>query len=161
MSDLLLRATPALLDGWCGPVVWNSFAATHCIDGLLLSTDGMADDAHGWWGSIYLDLTRAECRDRVARVVAAQNGMTPDAAVCWYYSSVLGGWLLHSRRPFLRLCDEREQSVAYCAEPDFAAWGRWPALATLDPHDDTRLPDGSRRVDAMALLLVAREVLGE
>jgi hypothetical protein len=30
-----------------------------------------------------------------------------------------------------------------------------PALAHIDPHDDTRLPDGSRRVDALALLAVA------
>lgn len=31
--------------------------------------------------------------------------------------------------------------------------------AALDPADDTRLPDGSRWVDAAALALVAREVL--
>ena len=34
-----------------------------------------------------------------------------------------------------------------------------PALADIDPHDDTRLPDGSRLVDALALAIVAREVL--
>ena len=35
-----------------------------------------------------------------------------------------------------------------------------PALADLDPTDDTRLPDGSRLVDALALAAVLRQVGG-
>lgn len=35
-----------------------------------------------------------------------------------------------------------------------------PALSGLDINDDTRLPDGSRRVDALALRAVALHVLG-
>lgn len=40
---------------------------------------------------------------------------------------------------------------------DFGAtigWRRVPGLARLDPADDTRLPDGSRRVDALALRMI-------
>lgn len=33
-----------------------------------------------------------------------------------------------------------------------------PATADLDPHDDTRLTDGSRRVDALALAAAWRAV---
>ncbi|MCA9566943.1 MAG: hypothetical protein KC656_03835 [Myxococcales bacterium] len=33
-----------------------------------------------------------------------------------------------------------------------------PATADLDPHDETRLPDGSRRVDALAMAAVWRAV---
>lgn len=39
-------------------------------------------------------------------------------------------------------------------------WVRLPALAEIDPHDDTRLPDGSRLVDALALAAVCRAVGG-
>lgn len=37
---------------------------------------------------------------------------------------------------------------------------RAPALATLDPADDTRLPDGTRLVDVRALAIVAAHVFG-
>ena len=37
---------------------------------------------------------------------------------------------------------------------------RVPALATIDPNDDRRLPDGSKVVDALALRLVGLHVAG-
>ena len=36
-----------------------------------------------------------------------------------------------------------------------------PALAHLDPTDDTRLPDGSRRVDALALKAVVEHLISQ
>lgn len=80
MSDLLLKATPELLDGWCGPVVgrpagnegtryahvpWSAHERHYASSsGYSVLTDALAD--------VYLDLARAECRDRVARVVATR-----------------------------------------------------------------------------------------
>lgn len=42
------------------------------------------------------------------------------------------------------------------------AWGheKAPALADLDPTDDTRLPDGTRVVDVRALAIVCQHVFG-
>lgn len=65
--------------------------------------------------------------------------------------------------------DERERHG--WTEPHFDDDGRLTSsdlyveplddVADLDPHDDTRLPDGSRRVDALALAAVWRAVAGE
>lgn len=90
-------------------------------------------------GSLTLDLSRAECRDRVVRVLGGTD---------WVYVPSVVGWRLWlDRQP-----SDRGEGRYYPASG--------PALAGLDPTDDTRLPDGSRLVDALALAAVARHVLG-
>ena len=184
MSDLLLEAPPALLDGWCGPVVYRAGGRT---PGVVVGTCEHKGTRvfRVWWESpahphgtghpthpsaLLLDLSRAECRDRVARVVAAV--MRLDTANGVQY-------LLRSGEPqdapgFIEACGGRifvtasldEGTMASPLDPWLMAssepdepWLTVPALATLDPNDNTRLPDGSRRVDALALLHVARTVL--
>ena len=130
-DDLLLKATPELLTGWCGPISLGGVPAawdpwSQCIIADVFGSHDMP---------IRFDMTRAECRDRVARVLAGV--LYPDETDIERMTGGSSPWWL-----------------------DWA--GHIPTLlTTLDPNDDTRLADGSRRVDAMALLLVAREVLGE
>jgi hypothetical protein len=106
-----------------------------------------------------LDLSRAECRDRVARAIAAIY--RPARAACtapdWYWcddgvdaSRLDPEWMLSQGVDLLRWYvpgparSSHEVSV--------------PALGALDPGDGARLSDGSRLVDALALAAVWREV---
>ena len=126
MSDLLLKATPSLLDGWCGPV---SRQIPEC-DFEPGPFAWPSEQTVGWVLHCYsLDLSRAECRDRVARLLRRNK-----------YGLQL--WLDGHR-----VMVSAKSATAFYEMHD------------LDPNDDTRLPDGSRLVDAQALLLVAREVL--
>lgn len=74
--------------------------------------------------------------------------------LAWVPDSVFPLWALESWN-----CNYRQAFVANvgglirCIEV--------PTLADLDPDDDTRLPDGSRRVDALALRAVVLHVAGE
>lgn len=151
-ADLLLPATPEMLDGWAPYVVIKQFSET--LEGYLLpesEPDGwrfVMAPADGKWtkrlvrdeARIFVPLDRAEARDRVVRVVPQpwRNEPGPGALSLRrsgdYVSLCIGGYVVADSR-----------SV--------------PALADLDPHDDTRLPDGSRLVDALALRAVAMEVL--
>jgi hypothetical protein len=133
-TRLLIPATPELLEGWCGPVVvtwlqgWTETAA--CFEGRIFICEGdwPVEDMPDY-GAVHLDLSRAEVRDRVARVVGPGVG-----------AMVLATGMLSGAH--------RHRVIA----------SRAPHL---DPTDDTRLPDGSRLVDALALAAVAREVTGE
>ena len=151
-ADLLLpvAACPGILDGWCGPVVvetqgtgWREAAVVGDYIVLFsgrgqayVEVAGAAADPH-----ICLDLSRAECRDRVARWLAPDAGAPPGWTL---YNGVGGTWF-----------------GGWASPADAGAWAKRvpivPALARLDPNDDTRLPDGSRRVDALALRAVAVE----
>lgn len=149
---LLVPATPALLDGWCGPVWWShrTIALAGVNDGELW---GLCWDTGAFRtvpiAEVHLDLSRAECRDRVARVLAPPGlGAIAPRLVC--EAAHTGGiWLV-----FL---DEEGGSVMLGDDRP----ARWPWPVDLDRHptDDTELPDGSRLVDALALAAVAREVL--
>ena len=160
---LLIRATDDLLAGWCGPIV-----ARHVPCVLLLGRiENMPDHVltSGWTDSvpideICLDLSRAEVRDRVARVVARSQPNYQGGALAWAFSGALGGWMMEERLPLLHIDDRREQGWAFCSGPYFESWGRFDALANVNPNDPTLLPDGSRLVDALALAAVARQVLG-
>jgi hypothetical protein len=167
---LLIPATPELLDGWCGPVVvehssgrWLWDGEDECLvdaDGELHTPDMYGDRDGVVLGvgtadvrALMLDLARAECRDRVARVLAdaavGPGGHTSGSEWgCQWGRHGGGSWLLNGVGD-LRFADEPGSDDAIHV----------PALADLDPNDDTRLPDGSRLVDALALAAVAREVL--
>lgn len=137
---LLLPATRALLKEWCGPVVVRGLSPFYDGPAVLLGPDTREPSERAGDWSVYLedgcevasvspdeirlDLSRAECRDRVVRVVH------------------------HTMVRFTPTLPE-----------DYSE-RMLPSLATLDPDDDTRLPDGSRLVDALSLALVARHVLG-
>lgn len=150
----LIPATAALLEGWTGPVVTTSMAEAGVFTGsAVLRVDpgtrcrvvGWSDD---WYpiGDVFLDLRRAEVRDRVARVVAERSCVDPGGGVVWSNTSQITGW------PTWRIGGS-DSGQAF--DPSHV-----PALASLDPASDERLPDGSRAVDAAALACVAREVLG-
>jgi len=159
MSDERLRipATRALLEGWCGPVLERGTRVIACG----ITPKGLCDVAvpsTGRFGCvpialISLDASHAEVRDRVCRVLAATlytDG--PHSSAC-----VVPGRRGLGGAPGLLF------GLLTVTPEDGDRW-RWfdddraPALAALDPNDDTRLPDGSRLVDALALAAVAREV---
>jgi len=143
---LLLPAADALLRVWCGPVVLDGYdTVARWSNGESSVLVIESPDLEYWVcldmigsGRLFLDLSRAECRDRVARALASG-----DSAFWVYDLGKFGaGWELRSGA-------------------GTRWWGRTlPALAGLDPSSDERLPDGSRLVDALALALVAAEVLG-
>lgn len=159
---LLLPATRELLEGWCGPgLLDNEPVLVDGDNGCVIRLDGTPLDYDTSYlpvvfdaymrsrGTLRLDLSRAECRDRVARVVAAGRWpmQVQSTALRWgtripeERAWVLGGaWVYTS-------CVEEPDEVLVTA------------LADLDPTDDTRLSDGSRLVDALALAAVARQVL--
>lgn len=162
---LLVPATRALLEGWCGPVVTSSMAGAGVSDGsaVLRVDSGERCRVVGWsydWyplRNVFLDLSRAECRDRVARVVLVSEGH-PSAPAWWYRIGASdAAWALHPAGT----CIQFMPSTGGGRRATYDGWGcPVPALADLDPNDDTRLPDGSRLVDALALAAVARHVLG-
>lgn len=158
-SDLLIEATPELLQGWTGPVLADDAPAI-ADNGEVLVTGKW-----WWWGNftIRLDLSRAEVRDRVARCLAAVEGIEPGG--CWDWT---GGpnWALWCRAPkgqhagspaidSYRRAYVPEVTKEMRRTMERHDIGRLyravPALADLDPSSDERLPDGSRRVDALAL----------
>lgn len=155
MSDLLLRADalPGLVYGWNGPaIVSDEFGETRAW-----YQSGVAWTEGGEWlepFAIYLDLSLPECRDRVARVLARVVGLEcGSTAPIWWGEPPDPEWALSNDSSRYFIPDER--------------WGRLyhhdrvtlvPSLADIDPSDGARLPDGSRRVDALALKLVCEHV---
>ena len=177
-SDLHIQATPELLDGWCGPVVLTSRSGLTRLcwmDGELYDSSGWCEDSEQYIPMLRLDLARAECRDRVARVAGVALGIHTTGGAKWVHR---GGceWALrgdpwrgmstgsppldYSER---RLCPYLTDGIRRLGDRRGmgSLWSCVPALADLDPTDDTRLPDGSRRVDAQALGLVWEAVCAE
>lgn len=164
---LLLQATPALLDGWCGPVVlpdveMHGAIVTHGMSYAYVWSDGGICRYEP--ADLYLDLSRAECRDRVARVVAVSAGLRHEVRDwAWYPVGSLGSHydvtggpdVPHPAMPEARF----HSAVTRGWKPGDMVRRVIPALAGIDPNDATRLPDGSRLVDALALAIVARTVL--
>jgi len=172
LAALRLPATPELLDGWCGPImVHRGLADAPCwVPGVWLGWDGdnvallnyVAVDINaeiGWpeghedvhVDSVYLDMARAECRDRVARFI---HGSRPDKlGVSTREPDSIGVGEMRIGR--MRFADGwHDDGAAY-----FPGDGV-PTLADLDPEDPRLLPDGSRYVDALALMLVCRHLAG-
>lgn len=161
MTDprLLVPATPALLKGWCGPVVYDG-EQTVTYDGLVFR------DVYGnggWWPvdgvlAVLLDISCAECRDRIVRVLGGALGMP--TGIPLEFSADEDGWCLIAadlRGPecvgAMAVWDRAGHPAGCCHRPV-------PELADIDPLEATRLPDGSHLADALALAAIAREVLG-
>jgi hypothetical protein len=94
------------------------------------------------YSAVVLDLTDATSRAHAAWWLAAALGLPSPVGAHWVSYGL--GWRLTVHQ----LSDDPEPSRDV------------PALDDLDPADDTRLPDGSRRVDAIALGRVCRHVAG-
>jgi len=167
MSDLTIPATRELLDGWCGPVLTEAMVAAGVDEGSVHvgHVIGHNTRVYGWssdWyriDSLRLDLARAEVRDRVCRALAGAllRDVPPNGdgfSWRWEYPSA---WRLVSHNLNWSAGFARDTSNWFAANEGNRT-GRFPSrsvpgLADLDPDDDTRLPDGSRRVDAEALRL--------
>lgn len=152
--DLTIPATRELLDGWCGPVQvdpfgisglkpsWNLAAGGSALDGWILLG---GPRLHAWpvtdetVAHVRLDLARAEVRDRVCRVGWGWPGMPRIVA-----REVATTTCPHPERD----ADWRLSVVLNISEAEIVQDG---PIAGLDPDDETRLPDGSRRVDLEAL----------
>ena len=131
-----------------------------------------------------VDLTDATGRAHVAWAIAAHcahptslaRRLAPidPALVCWRYNSSPCdrgeyawdlSWEARRTRVFRRgtmPISESRRGLYFVPQPLVGGWPHKviPSLVGLDPCDDTRLPDGSRWVDAEALRLVALDVLG-
>ena len=171
-AELLIPATPELLTDWCGPVwwsgrLWASLGAFLTPDGPvvtlapLAAASVLAPLTHADLHEVRMPLARAEVRDRVVRVLASRLGhagerpevlLTEDG-----YSIVVGDVLDADGHMYVWDRNGNPARVGRVAVPALVAV---PSLADLDPTDDTRLPDGSRRVDAVALGRVWLEVCG-
>lgn len=157
---IFLPATVAILEGWCGPARFSDHQAlcvvlavgigTHDRPWVELFHTGRCEAFRTSLGTVSLDLSRTEVRDRVLRVVSmpeeAHFGTGGANTIGWKPMSHEKGWVLEVNDPYGH------------ARLNFGL-DRVPALADLDPNDDTCLPDGSRLVDALALGEVARVVL--
>lgn len=185
MGDPLLPGTiPGLLRR-CSPV--RNLRGTRC--GIVLSDLGDGALAVEWdpthdearvvaWGEpfaersdlIALDLSDATGRAHAAWWLADREGLSVPAWPSWRKSGH-ALWALRTPWRYGQTAgappiDGMERRYQPDAAPEHAA-RRWPllyrtvpALAALDPDDDTRLPDGSRWVDAEALRLVVLHVAG-
>lgn len=182
-SRLLVPASAALLDGWCGPVVLlDPHERGSDLVGAHLYRDGQVSvfadwtarrtwstsvsSIHGVLDRVMLDLSRAECRDRIIRAliamlwpgdrldrVALDGGpWASDRFDGWTLGTWNRNWSAHFRAgpPARETADEHSPYTWLI---------RLPGLAGIDCLDDTRSPDGSRLADNLALAAVAREVL--
>lgn len=161
-ADLLAPAPAWLVDGCVLPVVvWDGRPSDPLIAGVALEMHQSGDirvyhvaehisSAPRAYvtdiGTVYLDLARAECRTHGG--IAAARLLYPGEVIV--LAAVAPG------RRFFGAGDLVEWGVFTWEPQDGSRWraldGRhFPALDELNPHDDARLPDGSRRVDAMAL----------
>ena len=91
-----------------------------------------------------IDLSDAATRDRCLRWLAGRVVLEVGCGAPGWVDSFGGWWVLFIHDDDL-----------YVISGD-----NYPAIADLDPTDDTRLPDGSRLVDALALAAVLRHVGG-
>ncbi len=163
---LLVTCTRALLEGWCGPVHGLVFDGVP-VRAVCIGDFDADGDVYLWTevgdvevppGELSLDLSRAECRDRVVRALVATYRPARSACTApdWYWCDDGNDappepeWTLNQGADLLRWYvpgparSDHEVSV--------------PALGAVDPGDGARLPDGSCLADALALAAVWREV---
>jgi len=124
------------MGGWevatCPPDVWSP--RTYLTD---------VEDLH-------LDLTHRPTRLEVMARLGARVGADVSEGVLWFRMFARRTWMLDGNGG---------QPGTWAPEEDGDA-SILPALADLDPTDDTRLPDGARVVDVRALAIVCQHVFG-
>jgi hypothetical protein len=146
----LIPATRALLTGWRGPVVVVDFESPFeavCLDWpvsadavILVSVSSTPTPFAVDIRHLRLDISRAECRDRVTRCMFGAPGIVR------LFRSASGVASLRGPLGIEMACSDPFAALAFSVP-------HVPALADLDPSNDTRLLDGSRWVDAAALTL--------
>lgn len=166
-EDLLYQATPAVLHKWCGSVLVPPYRdGPGWTPAVLVDAD--PDEPDLWnvlrpgsglqqWmtSNVRLDMSRRECRDRVAEVAARATWPDADFAM-----TTAPRWFCHWTHdlPFWTLSIDiiqeghRGARSGSCVQVEHC-------VAGLDPADNERLSDGSRVVDALALMDFARAVL--
>lgn len=114
-------------------------------------SDGIAFGNWEWDDTLYLDLSDAATRDRCLRWLAGRVGLEVGCgAPRWApWPDQMASWELDSTITW--------DPMAPVEGREGKAFRGCPALVDLDPTDDTRLPDGSRLVDALALAAVLRQ----
>lgn len=119
-----------------------------------------ADDGVGVFplADVRLDLSDATTRDRCLRWLAGRVGLEVAGRCPWWFA--LQPVTSSSSRAL-----HHGWGLAYSAGSQYWSFGvgritECPALSSLDSRDDTRLPDGSRLVDALALAVVVHHVGG-
>jgi len=129
------------MGGWevatCPPDVWSP--RTYLTD---------VEDLH-------LDLTHRPTR---LEVIERWRVVTPRTT-----GGISGPWFSRMHRPNVQYlaCGDLHAVARPVGRPSYLAYAVVvPALADLDPTDDTRLPDGARVVDVQALAIVLRQVFG-
>lgn len=98
----LIRATPALLDGWCGPVVllWGGAPVPYesvALGGRIIAclarpveVDMRHPDCETM--SIHLDLARPEVQDRVCRVLCGHPEVELRVHIAWTFVIIAHAW---------------------------------------------------------------------
>lgn len=188
MDDaLLLRASdlPGVLDGWHGPVrlatprgsvaAALTYADPMRVIAAPLGEPSYRDDHVFSWtvplGDVFLDLTHAACRWQVVSRIAqiCLDGECPEPG------PRMPLWFFHWEMPYRARNPDRAFRLitigrlrGWADREDCSIWSVLPGLDRIDPYqgpgpalqprDDRRLPDGSRRADALAQTLLARHV---
>lgn len=101
-----------------------------------------------------IDLSDAATRDRCLRWLAGRMGLAVGCGAPMWEAHVDHGWGPKSTDGWHLSTSMWEDGAEY----DAPAW--LASALGIDPRDDTRLPDGSRIVDALALAAVLRHVGG-
>ena len=151
---------PAALVG-----VWEGARVLTPLDGAGIVTDAAPDAT---WGvtvafgrgerrplgylarDLHLDLTHRPTRLEVMARLGARAGADVGEGVLWFRMFARRTWMIDGVAGV---------SATWSCDDDGAA-SLLPALADLDPTDDTRLPDGARVVDVRALAIVCQHVFG-
>lgn len=155
---LLVQATPELLAGWRGPVVLpgrDGFIVGEGLHSIYVWSDGSVDRFLPL--DLFVNLSRAECRDQMDRAIVAAldmpPGMKPEFTADEDGWSMLVGDLRDPAVGEMAVWD-RDGRAAGCCKVDA------PGLADIDPLDTVLLPDGSRLVDALARAAIWQAVKG-
>jgi hypothetical protein len=117
--------------------------------------DDEAALAEWWWDDrMSVSLADAVTRDRCLRWLAEREGLVVGCGAPMWESHVDHGWGVKSTDGWHLSTSLWDDGAGY----DAPAW--LASALQVDPRDDTRLPDGSRLVDALALAAVLRQVGG-
>ena len=100
---------------------------------------------------VALDFADTATRDRAARWLGARRSLVA--------SSTAGRWecWVHRGRLWALAVETGKATYRGVTMASFDT-SNVPELAALDPHDEAKLPDGSRVVDALALATVCRSL---
>lgn len=168
---LLVKAPPALLEGWTGPVLtalasWGEGVWDRRL--VWSRDDPMAEDGE-WRGgarlarSIWLDLRIAACRDYVARVLTSSADKPCGNVFKLAYRDLDSDLRTYNDQPepsWVVVDYWGEQYVEwYFADADGTGFDDSEVFEDIDPYDLTTLPDGSMLFEALALAALARERL--